>query len=57
MVSGVPRSKMWAEVVKPVAWDMMNNGTAKAADVLPKVDAEAAGAAGRVLEEQSQRIS
>ena len=29
---------MWAEVVKPTAWDVMNNGTAKPADVLPKVD-------------------
>lgn len=38
VVSGVPRSKMWAEVVKPVAWDLINNGTAKPAEVLPKVD-------------------
>ena len=38
VVSGVPRSKMWAEVVKPTAWDLLNNGTAKAADVMPKVD-------------------
>lgn len=38
VVSGVPRSKMWAEVVKPTAWDVINAGTAKAADVLPKVD-------------------
>ncbi len=38
--AGVPRSKMWAETVKPVAWDMLNNGTAKAAEVLPKVDAK-----------------
>jgi len=38
VVSGVPRSKMWSEVVKPTAWDLLNNGTAKAADVLPKVD-------------------
>jgi len=38
VVSGVPRSKMWAEVVKPTAWDVINAGTAKPADVLPKVD-------------------
>jgi ABC-type glycerol-3-phosphate transport system substrate-binding protein len=38
VVSGVPRSKMWAEVVKPTAWDVINAGTAKATDVLPKVD-------------------
>ncbi len=38
VVSGVPRSKMWAEVIKPTAWDLLNNGSAKAADVLPKVD-------------------
>jgi len=38
VVSGVPRSKMWSEVVKPTAWDAMNAGTAKPADVLPKVD-------------------
>jgi len=38
VVSGVPRSKMWAEVIKPVAWDLINNGTAKPAEVLPKVD-------------------
>ena len=37
--AGVPRTKMWAEVVKPTAWDLLNAGTAKAADVLPKVDA------------------
>ena len=38
VVSGVPRSKMWAEVVKPTAWDVINAGTSKATDVLPKVD-------------------
>ncbi len=38
VVSGVPRSKMWAEVVKPTAWDALNNGSAKAAQVLPQVD-------------------
>jgi multiple sugar transport system substrate-binding protein len=40
VVSGVPRSKMWAEVVKPVGWDKLNNGSAKAAEVLPQVDAK-----------------
>jgi hypothetical protein len=30
---------MWAEVVKPTAYDAINAGTAKVADVLPKVDA------------------
>jgi multiple sugar transport system substrate-binding protein len=39
VVSGVPRSKMWAEVVKPLAYDVINAGTSKATDVLPKVDA------------------
>lgn len=38
VVSGVPRSKMWAEVVKPTAWDAINAGTAKPTEVLPKVD-------------------
>jgi len=31
---------MWTEVVKPTAWDKLNNGSAKAADVLPQVDAK-----------------
>ena len=39
VVGGVPRSKMWSEVVKPVGWDPLIGGTAKAADVLPQVDA------------------
>lgn len=39
VVGGVPRAKMWSEVVKPTAWDPMVNGSAKAADVLPKADA------------------
>jgi ABC-type glycerol-3-phosphate transport system substrate-binding protein len=39
VVSGkVPRSKMWSEVVKPVAWDKINNGSAKPAEVFPQVD-------------------
>lgn len=33
-----PRSKMWSEVVKPTAWDALNNGSAKPAEVFPKVD-------------------
>jgi len=37
-VGGVPRSKMWQEVVRPVAWDPLTLGSAKAADVLPEVD-------------------
>lgn len=40
VISGVPRSKMWAEVVKPTAWDPLLANSAKASDVLPKVDAE-----------------
>ncbi len=36
--AGVPRNKMWSEVVKPTAWDVINNGTGKPTDVLPKVD-------------------
>ena len=40
VIGGVPRSKMWAEVVKPVGWDPMINGSQTAAQVLPKVDAE-----------------
>jgi len=38
VVGGVPRSKMWSEVVKPVGWDPLINGSATAAEVLPKVD-------------------
>ncbi len=38
VISGVPRSKMWAEVVKPVGWDPLLANSATAADVLPKVD-------------------
>lgn len=38
VVSGVPRSKMWSEVVKPVGWDPMIAGKAKASEALPKVD-------------------
>jgi multiple sugar transport system substrate-binding protein len=38
VVGGVPRSKLNGEVVKPVGWDPLINGSAKAADVLPEVD-------------------
>jgi ABC-type glycerol-3-phosphate transport system substrate-binding protein len=40
VVSGVPRSKMWSEIVKPVGYDPMLGGSATAAEVLPKVDDE-----------------
>ena len=43
VVSGVPRSKMWSEVVKPTGWDPMLNASAKAADVMPKVDQQLQG--------------
>jgi multiple sugar transport system substrate-binding protein len=38
VVGGVPRSLLWSEIVKPVGWDPLINGSAKAAEVLPKVD-------------------
>jgi multiple sugar transport system substrate-binding protein len=38
VVGGLPRSKMWAETVKPVGWDPMINGSASAADALAAVD-------------------
>jgi multiple sugar transport system substrate-binding protein len=38
VVSGIPRSKMWSEVVKPVGWDPLIAGKSKATEVLPKVD-------------------
>jgi hypothetical protein len=40
VVGGIPRSKMWSEVVKPVGYDPMLGGSATAAEVLPKVDEE-----------------
>jgi multiple sugar transport system substrate-binding protein len=40
VISGVPRSKMWSEVVKPTAYDALTAGSATAAEVLPKVDQE-----------------
>lgn len=39
VVGGVPRSLLWSEIVKPTGWDPLINGSAKAADVLPAVDA------------------
>jgi multiple sugar transport system substrate-binding protein len=38
VVGGVPRSLLWSEIVKPVGWDPLINGSATAAEVLPKVD-------------------
>ncbi len=38
IISGLPRSQYWNEVVKPVGWDPLMAGTASAADVLPLVD-------------------
>jgi len=40
VVGGLPRSKMWAETVKPIGWDPMINGSASAADALAAVDKE-----------------
>jgi multiple sugar transport system substrate-binding protein len=40
VIGGVPRSKMWGEVVKPFGYDPMMGGSATAAEVLPKVDEE-----------------
>jgi ABC-type glycerol-3-phosphate transport system substrate-binding protein len=40
VVGGIPRSKMWSEVVKPIGYDPMLGGSATAAEVLPKVDEE-----------------
>ena len=39
VISGMPRSQYWNEVVKPVGWDPLIAGSAAAADVLPLVDA------------------
>lgn len=38
VVGKVPRSQMWSQVVKPIGWDPLIAGTARAAEVLPKVD-------------------
>jgi multiple sugar transport system substrate-binding protein len=40
VVGGVPRSKIWNEAAKPLGWDPLTLGTAKATEVLPKVDAK-----------------
>ena len=39
VISGLPRTQYWNEVVKPVGWDPLIAGSAAAADVLPAVDA------------------
>jgi ABC-type glycerol-3-phosphate transport system substrate-binding protein len=39
IVSGLPRTQYWNEVIKPVGWDPLIAGSASAADVLPQVDA------------------
>ncbi|HMN29878.1 MAG TPA: extracellular solute-binding protein [Caldilineaceae bacterium] len=39
IISGLPRSQYWNEVVKPTGWDPLMAGSASAADVLPQVDA------------------
>ncbi|MCB0111486.1 MAG: extracellular solute-binding protein, partial [Caldilineaceae bacterium] len=38
IISGLPRSQYWNEVVKPVGWDPLIAGSATAAEVLPLVD-------------------
>ena len=38
VIGGVPRSKLNAEIVKPLAYDKLVNNSATAADVLPEVD-------------------
>ncbi|MCB0121642.1 MAG: extracellular solute-binding protein [Caldilineaceae bacterium] len=38
IISGLPRSQYWNEVVRPVGWDPLIAGSASAADVLPAVD-------------------
>lgn len=38
VIGGVSRTQMWNEVVKPEGWDPMLNGSATAAEVLPKVE-------------------
>jgi multiple sugar transport system substrate-binding protein len=39
VISGLPRTQYWNEVIKPVGWDPLIAGSASAADVLPQVDA------------------
>jgi multiple sugar transport system substrate-binding protein len=38
VISGLPRSQYWNEVVKPTGWDPLIAGSATAAEVLPLVD-------------------
>ena len=38
IISGLPRTQYWLEVVKPVGWDPLMGGQATAAEVLPLVD-------------------
>ncbi len=38
VISGLPRTQYWNEVVKPVGWDPLIAGGVSAADVLPQVD-------------------
>ena len=40
VIGGVPRSRMWSEIVKPTGYDPLMAGSATAAEVLPKVDEE-----------------
>ena len=40
VIGGIPRSKMWSEIVKPFGYDPLIGGSATAAEVLPKVDEE-----------------
>jgi multiple sugar transport system substrate-binding protein len=39
VIGAITRTKITNEVVKPVAWDLLNNGKATAAEVMSKVDA------------------
>lgn len=38
VIGGIPRSKIWQEAAKPIAWDPLTLGSATAAEVLPKLD-------------------
>jgi multiple sugar transport system substrate-binding protein len=40
VIGGIPRSKMWSEIVKPFGYDPLLGGSATAAEVLPRVDEE-----------------
>ncbi|NLE76592.1 MAG: hypothetical protein GX605_07555, partial [Chloroflexi bacterium] len=41
VIGGISRNRLESEVVKPVGWDPLTLGSAKAADVLPEVDKQA----------------